>query len=150
VRANLAALFAGVIFGVGLIVSQMVRPSKVLGFLDFAGAWDPSLAFVMAGAVSIHFALGLVVRRRGRPWFAPRFELPTRRDVDRPLLAGAAIFGLGWGLAGYCPGPAIVTAATGAREAVVFALAMVVGVLIHRATTRPRSEESTTAAESCE
>jgi uncharacterized membrane protein YedE/YeeE len=100
--AFVAAAFAsGLLFGLGLVVSQMVDPQKVLAFLDLFGNWDPSLAFVMAGAVAVS-ALGWVLaRRRGAPVLVPRLEMPSRRDVDAPLLAGAALFGLGWGLVGF-------------------------------------------------
>src|SRR6185295_7370618 len=99
---------------VGLAVSGMTRPSKVVGFLDVFGAWDASLAFVMVGAIGVHAVLQRVIARRGSPLFEDRFHLPTRRDVDARLLAGAAVFGVGWGLGGFCPGPGLVAAASGA------------------------------------
>src|SRR5215204_2606054 len=99
-----SAFVSGLLFGLGLIVSQMVNPAKVLGFLDIFGNWDPSLAFVMGGAVLVSAVGHRVARGRGRPVLAPRLEIPTRRDLDARLLGGAALFGVGWGLVGLCPG----------------------------------------------
>jgi uncharacterized membrane protein YedE/YeeE len=130
----LVAFLAGFIFGVGLVVSQMVDPAKVLGFLDVAGAWDPSLALVMVGALAVT-ALGYrVAFRHGQPLAAERFQLPTRTEIDPPLVVGAALFGLGWGTAGYCPGPAIASLAFGQAEIVVFVLAMLAGMAAHQFT----------------
>lgn len=135
---NLAALAAGLLFGLGLAVSQMINPLKVLGFLDWFGAWDPSLAFVMLGAVVVS-ALGFrLVRRRGAPVFSPRFEWPTRRDIDAPLMLGAAIFGIGWGLGGYCPGPGFAAMALGFWEPFVFTAAMVGGFFAWHGIERTR------------
>lgn len=128
----ISAFASGLIFGLGLIVSQMVNPAKVLGFLDIAGRWDPSLALVMGGAVVVS-ALGyLIAKRRGVPVLAPRLEIPSRRDLDPRLIAGAALFGIGWGLAGLCPGPALVALTFGPREIFVFVAAMVLGMAIFR------------------
>jgi uncharacterized membrane protein YedE/YeeE len=127
-----SAFAAGLLFGLGLIVSQMVNPAKVLGFLDIFGAWDPSLALVMGGAVAVS-ALGYVVaRRRGVPVLAPRLEIPTRRDLDPRLIGGAALFGIGWGLVGLCPGPALVGLTFGPWPVLVFVTAMIVGMAIFR------------------
>ena len=127
-----SAFAAGLLFGLGLIVSQMVNPAKVLGFLDVFGNWDPSLALVMAGAVVVS-ALGYVVaRRRGVPVLAPRLEIPTRRDLDPRLIGGAALFGIGWGLVGLCPGPALVGLTFGPWPVFVFVTAMIVGMAIFR------------------
>lgn len=128
----LAALAAGLVFGLGLIVSQMVDPRKVLGFLDLFGAWDPSLAFVMAGAAAVS-ALGWVLARgRGVPVLAPRFEVPSRRDIDARLVGGAALFGVGWGLAGLCPGPALTALGFGPPAVVLFVAAMIAGMALFR------------------
>jgi uncharacterized protein len=128
----LSAFAAGLLFGLGLIVSQMVNPAKVLGFLDIFGAWDPSLALVMGGAVAVS-ALGyLVAKRRGVPVLAPRLEIPTRRDLDPRLIGGAALFGIGWGLVGLCPGPALVGLTFGPWPVFVFVAAMVVGMAVFR------------------
>jgi len=131
-RAALAALCAGALFGAGLTVSQMVDPAKVLAFLDFAGDWDPSLALLMAAAVGVT-ALGYrLVWRRPHPLFAARFELPTRRGLDLRLVCGAALFGLGWGLIGFCPGPAIAALARPSGWGLVFVGALVAGTLLGR------------------
>ncbi|RIY00829.1 YeeE/YedE family protein [Aureimonas flava] len=133
----LVALVAGLLFGIGLVVSQMVVPEKVLGFLDVFGAWDPSLAFVMAGAILVAapaFALAGLMKR---PLVAPRFEIPSRRDIDARLLAGAAVFGIGWGLVGLCPGPALAAIGLAPVPALVFVAAMIAGMAAFRATLAP-------------
>lgn len=125
----LAAFGCGLLFGAGLLISGMTQPDKVLGFLDIFGAWDATLAFVMAGAVivtSVGFALA---RRRGAPMLAAKLQWPTRNDIDAPLLTGAALFGIGWGLVGLCPGPAIVNLASLGLPVIVFVVAMAVGML---------------------
>ena len=129
---TLTGLFSGVLFGVGLVVSGMTQASKVVAFLDFAGDWDPSLAFVMAGAIAVYSSLSLVIRRRLTPLHAAAFSLPSRRDLDVPLVLGAVVFGVGWGLSGWCPAPSIVAAGTGERTALVFLLAMLIGMRAHR------------------
>jgi uncharacterized membrane protein YedE/YeeE len=126
---TVSAFTVGLLFGIGLLVSGMANPAKVLAFLDVTGRWDPSLAFVMAGAVAVSAAGYRVARRRGRPVLAPRLEIPTRRDLDPRLIAGAAVFGLGWGLAGLCPGPALTLLTVAPAQAVTFVVAMVVGML---------------------
>ncbi|MCU0688063.1 MAG: YeeE/YedE family protein [Polyangiaceae bacterium] len=137
-RANLSAALGGLLFGLGLGVAGMTRPEKVLGFLDVAGAWDASLAFVMIGGIAVHATLYRLIRRRPSPLFDVRFHVPDRRDLDRPLLVGAALFGAGWGLAGYCPGPGLVSAAAGRPEALLFVAAMTFGMLLqHAAARRP-------------
>jgi uncharacterized membrane protein YedE/YeeE len=137
-RQTLWAIAAGLLFGVGLAVSQMANPEKVLAFLDLgaipAGGWDPSLAFVMAGALVVTFLGFRMARGRAKPLAAERFEWPTRRDIDAKLVAGSAIFGVGWGLVGYCPGPAVASLAWGRSETIVFVLAMVAGMVIWRRT----------------
>jgi hypothetical protein len=121
------------LFGIGLAVAGMTRPEKVAGFLDFTGAWDPSLGLVMAGAVAVHFVLHRLVRRRPSPIFDTRFHLPTRKDIDPKLVLGAALFGLGWGLGGFCPGPALVSASAGATSGLLFVGAMLGGMLLQHA-----------------
>ena len=131
--AKTASAFAvGLLFGLGLLVSGMADPAKVLAFLDVTGRWDPSLAFVMAGAVAETATGYLVARRRGRPLLASRLEIPNRRDLDPRLIAGAAVFGLGWGLAGLCPGPALTLLTVAPAQAVTFVVAMVIGMLAFR------------------
>ena len=128
--AKTASAFAvGLLFGLGLLVSGMADPAKVLAFLDVTGRWDPSLAFVMAGAVAVSATGYLVARRRGRPLLASRLEIPNRRNLDPRLIAGAAVFGIGWGLAGLCPGPALTLLTVAPAQAVTFVVAMVVGML---------------------
>jgi uncharacterized membrane protein YedE/YeeE len=124
----LASLVAGLVFGVGLVVSGMSDPAKVLNFLDLAGHWDPSLAFVMAGAVAVTFLGYRVVLQRERPLLAPQFHLPAARGIDTPLVAGAALFGLGWGLGGFCPGPAVTAISLAAPGTLVFVPAMLLGM----------------------
>jgi uncharacterized membrane protein YedE/YeeE len=126
----LLALLAGAVFGLGLVLSGMANPAKVLAFLDLAGAWDPSLAFVMAGAIpvaAIGFRLGA---RRAAPLCAPAFAPPARGVVDARLVGGAVLFGLGWGLAGFCPGPALATLGFGGWQPLLFVAAMLAGMAL--------------------
>lgn len=125
----LVTYLAGLIFGLGLCISGMNRPEKVLGFLDIAGLWDPSLAFVMAGAIGVAFFAFRLAAMRARAWLGDPMRLPTSTTVDRRLLAGSAIFGLGWGLAGVCPGPAIVDLGFLDPRAAVFVVAMLAGMV---------------------
>ena len=131
------ALFAGTLFGIGLTVSQMINPEKVLSFLDFFGAWDPSLALVMLGAVSVSAVVFRLALRQPRPVLAADFQVPSRSDVDGRLIAGGAIFGLGWGLVGWCPGPAIASLALVQFESFVFVAAMIAGMLLYRLLPTP-------------
>ncbi|MBH5401960.1 YeeE/YedE family protein [Bradyrhizobium sp. CNPSo 4010] len=134
--AILVQFAIGLIFGLGLIVSGMSNPAKVLNFLDIggiaAGTWDASLAFVMAGAVAVTFVGFGRVLKRARPFFADRFYLPTRRDIDARIVAGPAIFGVGWGLVGFCPGPALTALGFGSLSAVIFVVAMCAGMVLAR------------------
>lgn len=127
---------AGALFSVGLVISGMTLPTKVVAFLDFTGDWDPSLAFVMGGAIAVHFVLFRLILRRPSPVFAGRFGIPTRTDIDGRLVAGAALFGLGWGLGGYCPGPNIASLGTLATPALVFFGSMLTGMVLFRAVDR--------------
>lgn len=129
---HLATLLAGLLFGLGLALSGMTDPERVLAFLDVAGRWNPSLLFVLGGAVGVSALTFTLILRRGRPLWAPRFHLPTARAIDRPLLAGAALFGVGWGIAGYCPGPAVALLAAPNRETWIFLPAMLAGALLHQ------------------
>ena len=132
-KRALVAFLAGLLFGVGLLVSQMTNPAKVIGFLDITGRWDPSLAFVMVGAIAVYGAAYWISRARdARPIFAADFYLPVRNQIDGRLVAGAVIFGAGWGLSGFCPGPAVVSIAFGDPRVWVFVVAMLAGILVHR------------------
>lgn len=136
VMSIVLALASGALFGAGLIVSGMTLPDKVRGFLD-ATAWDPSLAFVMGGALVTYSILQrVIVRRRRDPWFDVMFHLPSRQDIDLPLVSGAALFGVGWGLAGACPGPGLVAAASGQVGALAFVGAMLAGMWLYTRTSR--------------
>ena len=131
----LTSLLTGLVFGLGLSISGMIDPSKVLGFLDVFGNWDPTLLVVM-GSTLIVVATGFtVILKRPKPVFADVFALPTRKDLDSKLIFGAILFGIGWGLAGFCPGPAIAGLALLKTETVLFVLSMIAGMLIHSKTT---------------
>lgn len=130
------ALLAGVLFGVGLALARMTDPTVVLGFLDVAGRFDPTLAFVLGGAAGTTLLTFRFVLARARPVFAPAFELPQSNAIDAPLLLGAALFGIGWGVAGYCPGPVLVALGAGIHSAFVFVPAMIVGGLLQRLAAR--------------
>jgi uncharacterized protein len=126
----LTSLLSGLVFGLGLIVSGMANPAKVLGFLDLAGAWDPSLGLVMAGAILVGFFAFLVAKNRTRSFIGAEMKLPTATAIDRRLLTGSALFGAGWGVAGFCPGPGLVALGMGEPRALVFVAAMLVGMAI--------------------
>lgn len=146
-NARLLALLAGLIFGAGLGISGMTKPSKVIGFLDLTGRWDASLAFVMVGAIGVYALASRVVLRRAKPLLDERFHLPTTSAIDGKLLGGAALFGVGWGLAGYCPGPVIVGLGSKQLAPLVFVGAMVVGMLLHGAFARPANANEPGGAE---
>ena len=126
----LIAVLAGLIFGVGLIISGMTDPSKVIGFLDLAGKWDPSLAFVMGGAILIGIFAFRVAATRSQTLLGGTMLLPAARQIDRRLVLGALAFGAGWGLAGYCPGPALASLVAGGSKALIFTMAMLAGMVI--------------------
>lgn len=127
----IAPLLCGLVFGAGLLISGMVQPAKVLGFLDIFGAWDPSLAVVMAAALAVSMPGFRLVDRRARPWFARQYFQPGQSGIDLPLVAGAALFGIGWGLVGLCPGPALESLATLSPGIIVFVVAMAGGMMAH-------------------
>lgn len=131
-----SAFAAGLVFGVGLILSGMTDPGKVIGFLDVAGSWDPSLAFVMGGAVLVGVFAFALAKRRARSFLGGAMQLPRGNDIDRRLVAGSVVFGIGWGLAGYCPGPALVSFGSGVQQAAVFVAAMLLGMLVYTAAER--------------
>jgi uncharacterized protein len=124
------SLVAGLVFGLGLIVSGMADPGKVLGFLDLAGRWDPSLAFVMAGAIAVTAPAFALAARRGRTWAGEPLRLPPTRPIDARLAGGSVLFGIGWGLAGFCPGPALVGLGMGQSKALMFVAAMLAGMAV--------------------
>jgi uncharacterized membrane protein YedE/YeeE len=133
----LAALSSGIVFGMGLAIAEMTNPAKVQNFLDFLGSWDPSLALVMGSAlITAGLAFPAILRRRA-PLVARAFAVPTRAEIDPRLVAGAAIFGVGWGLAGFCPGPALAGLLQGVAGVYVFVAAMLLGMLLHRAVFEP-------------
>lgn len=138
---HLISFASGFIFSSGLVIGGMTVPAKVVNFLDFAGNWDPSLAMVMAGAILVHALTYRFARKRHAPWFAPTFHIPTSRSIDRNLLGGALLFGMGWGLSGFCPGPALASAASGNPFTLLFVVSMLLGMLLHKlyASTAPGS-----------
>lgn len=133
-RNIIPGLAVGLIFGAGLALSDMVNPARVLAFLDVAGVWDPTLAFVMGAAILPSAVAYLIRRRMDRPLLESRFSIPESRTLDRPLLVGAALFGIGWGLVGFCPGPAIAGLVLGAWQPWVFVGAMLAGMALHTFT----------------
>jgi uncharacterized protein len=142
----IASFIAGLVFGIGLIVSGMSNPAKVLGFLDLAGNWDPSLAFVMAGAIAVGAVAFAIAGRRATAILGGEMRLPTSRDIDRRLIAGSLVFGVGWGIAGFCPGPAIVAVGIGEWKALVFTAAMIAGMLTFEIFERTRTQRSSAHA----
>lgn len=126
----------GLVFGIGLILSGMTDPGKVIGFLDLFGRWDPSLAFVMGGAILVGFFAFRIAGRRTRNLLGGAMQLPTSRDIDRRLIVGSLLFGAGWGLAGFCPGPALVSLGAGQEKALLFVTAMLAGMLLFEAAER--------------
>lgn len=135
----LISLIAGLLFGVGLALSGMMNPAKVQNFLDFAGDWDPSLALVMVAALAVTVPAFHLIGKRERPLVASAFHIPNRTEIDGPLLGGAALFGIGWGLVGFCPGPALAALSTGAWQPILFVVAMAVGMLAAPPLTVRRS-----------
>lgn len=135
----LIAAVSGLLFGLGLILAGMANPAKVLGFLDLAGPWDPSLALVMAGAIAVGLVAFSLARRRSLSWLGEPMRLPAAGDIDRRLVLGGLAFGIGWGLAGFCPGPALVATAMGQGKAIVFTIAMVAGMLVFEALEKRRA-----------
>jgi len=128
---NLNAFLVGLLFGLGLIISGMTDPSKVIGFLDLAGAWDPSLAFVMAGAILIGAIAFTIAKKRQRSLLGAPMRLSSATELDKGLLIGSLAFGIGWGLSGFCPGPAVVSAAAGQPKAWIFVAAMLAGMALY-------------------
>ena len=135
---TLIALTSGLVFGLGLIASGMTNPAKVKGFLDLYGAWDPSLALVMGGAIAVGVFGFAAARRRSLSWTGERMELPTQRAIDTRLVGGGVLFGIGWGIAGFCPGPAVVALGGGLGQAAIFVVAMLAGMWLHDRSLGPR------------
>ena len=131
-KEKLMALLAGLLFGLGLGLSQMIDRDRVLGFLDVSGVWDPTLLFVLGGAVTVTVIAFRFILRCSHPIFANQFHLPTKKDIDKPLIIGAAIFGVGWGIAGYCPGPGITALVLGIWNPVLFLIAFIAGSLAYK------------------
>jgi uncharacterized membrane protein YedE/YeeE len=147
-RRVVAAFACGLVFALGLGLSGMTHPSRILGFLDIFGTWDPTLIFTMVGAIGVHLPLLWLIRRRSAPLFAPRLELPTKKDLDARLIGGSALFGVGWALGGFCPGPAVVSVFGGRSDNFVFFIALLAGMALHslgRLTTMTKAEGSVRA-----
>jgi uncharacterized protein len=138
-KSRLSEFAVGLLFGIGLIISGMTDPSKVLGFLDLFGAWDPSLAFVMGGAILVGLGAFAVARKRTTSFLGDAMRLPQSTDIDRRLVLGGLVFGAGWGLAGFCPGPALVSLGAGQVKAAVFVLAMLAGMRLFEVFERRRT-----------
>ena len=146
-NAVLAAFISGLIFAVGLAISGMTQPGKVTAFLDLFGNWDPSLAFVMLGAIAVYAVLYRLIRRRATPFFAPIFSVPTRNDLDARLIGGAALFGIGWGLGGFCPGPAVTSLASGHLSVFIFVASMLAGMFLFKLVDSQWLQPSPTASQ---
>jgi uncharacterized membrane protein YedE/YeeE len=131
-----AAAIAGVLFAIGLMIADMTSPGRILAFLDIGGAWDPTLAFVMAAAIGVYAPIYYLVKKRPRPLFARAFHVPDATKIDAPLVGGAVIFGVGWGLSGLCPGPALVAAGAGRVDTLVFVATMIAGIVVMRLARR--------------
>lgn len=136
-KNRIAEFLVGLVFGLGLILAGMTDPGKVQGFLDLAGAWDPSLAFVMAGAILVGLGAFAVARRRTMAFLGGAMHLPPASSIDGKLVSGSLVFGIGWGLAGFCPGPALVALGAGHWQAALFVLAMLAGMSLHELGGRP-------------
>jgi len=142
-----ASFLAGLLFALGLAISGMTQPTKVIGFLDLTGDWDPSLACVMAGAIGVHALLYRLIRTRPAPLFAAAFSLPTRSDTDARLIGGAVLFGLGWGISGFCPGPAVTSLASGHAPVTVFVVAMLAGMYLYKLIEGARARHAQTRSQ---
>ncbi|MGZ8287664.1 MAG: YeeE/YedE family protein [Telluria sp.] len=142
----ISSLLTGLVFGIGLIISGMTNPAKVLGFLDLAGLWDPSLALVMGGAIAVGLVAFQVARKRSKSLLGDPMRLPTATKVDRRLLVGGLAFGVGWGLAGFCPGPALASLAVGGTKPAIFTVAMIAGMIIFEVLERTTATRAKRAA----
>lgn len=144
-KQSIAAFACGLLFGSGLVISQMSNPAKVIGFLDITGKWDPSLALVMAGAVAVFSVLYRLALRRQAPLISAKFFVPEKTRIDRSLLAGATVFGVGWGLSGFCPGPAIVSSGFGDPRVWAFVAAVIAGISVFRFAFHSSAEQRSAA-----
>jgi len=142
---RVSEFLVGLLFGLGLLLSGMTDPGKVLGFLDLFGAWDPSLAFVMGGAITVGLFAFALAKKRSTAFLGGAMQLPTSRDIDRRLVLGGVTFGVGWGLAGFCPGPGLVSLAAGQPKAAVFIAAMVAGMLVFEFVEQQRQRRAVAA-----
>lgn len=131
-KNGLAALVVGFVFAIGLGISGMTQPQKVVGFLDLFGNWDPSLIFVMVGGILVHFVTYKLIRKRNSPLLSPEWHVPTKKEITPALVIGSLLFGVGWGLAGYCPGPAVTSLASFESQPVIFVLSMLAGMFLFR------------------
>ena len=139
VKSNLAAFGAGILFALGLGISGMARPEKVIGFLNITGDWDPSLAFVMVGAIAVHTLFyQLWLKQKSKPLLAASFSIPTNKKIDSRLVIGSSLFGIGWGLSGFCPGPALLSTMSLNRTSLIFVLAMIAGMVLYHFFERAR------------
>lgn len=136
----LIALITGLIFGIGLIISGMTNPKKVMDFLDITGQWDPSLAFVMIGAIAVTSIAFVIAKQRSKPICSTEFQIPSNRTIDKRLVGGSLVFGIGWGIAGICPGPAFVLVGTGSTEGVLFLISLLIGMFIFELIERYRAK----------
>ena len=141
----ITSYLVGLVFGIGISISGMSNPAKVLNFFDFAGTWDPSLAFVMGGALITTMIGYRFVLKRPVPVLEEKFQLPTRRDLDTPLIAGSAVFGVGWGIAGFCPGGALPAVGTGRSEVLLFMVALLAGIQAAKLLQRRHAQQSAAA-----
>jgi uncharacterized membrane protein YedE/YeeE len=135
-KQHFGAFIVGVLFAVGLGISGMTQPQKVIGFLDIFGNWDPSIIFVMCGAILVHFFSYRMIRKRKAPWFSDKWHIPTRKDISPALVLGSLMFGIGWGLGGYCPGPAVTSLASFQIRPFIFVLSMILGMVVFRGVDR--------------
>lgn len=140
---NIVSVMAGILFGFGLALAHMTNPAKIIDFLDFSGNWDPTLALVLGGAVLVTLVSFRFILRRAKPVFDTQFQLPTRHDIDARLVGGAAIFGIGWGLAGLCPGPGVAAIAQGAWQPLVFVAGLALGMLAFRYARQQQPQRDT-------
>lgn len=141
-KQNLIALLSGLLFGLGLSLSQMIDRQRILGFLDIAGNWDRSLLFVLGGAVTVTVISFRFVLNRSKPLLVERFRLPTKQDIDAPLVLGSALFGIGWGISGYCPGPAITALVLGHSNPVLFLIGLLIGSIAYGVSQKASTSSS--------